>query len=83
MKYVVERARCQQAEQRGTQTDADDDFAHRRRLPATLGEYPADAAGNHDEGELEQRVEQQEFVLVRAGEGGSGGWHVQLRSSRH
>jgi hypothetical protein len=72
MKYIIEGMRRKQPEQGGTQGYADDDLAHRRRLPATPGKYAAAAAREHDDGQFEQGVVQQKL--------GTGG--IQTRSFR-
>jgi hypothetical protein len=59
------------AEERGPQQNADDDLAHRRGLPATPGDRAADAAGEHDDGELQEREQKQELALVRTRDGGA------------
>ena len=78
MKYVVECMRCKQPEQRGTESDADDDFADGRRLSAALRQRAADPAREHDDGELEKREEEHELVLVRSGDGRGGARNIQL-----
>ena len=52
------------AEQGGPEQDADDDLAHRRRLPDAVRDLPAQARGQNDHGQLQQGEEQQCLGLM-------------------
>jgi hypothetical protein len=82
MKHEVEGMRRQEAEKGRAQQDSDNDFADRRRLTDPPGECAAGPAGYHNDGEFQQRIKKNEFVLMRAGGSGKAG-SIQVRSFRH
>ena len=55
-----------QAEERWAEQDADDDFADRRRLADAQRHRASQPPGEHDDRQLQQREEQQQFGLVDA-----------------
>jgi hypothetical protein len=68
VEYGVEGARRDPTEERGSEQDADDDFADGGGLAAALGHRPADAPRQDDDGEFQEGVEEQQLRLVRTRE---------------
>ena len=64
MKHILEKIGREQPEQRRAKQDTDDDFADCGRLADALRQHPADAGGQHNQGQLQQGKKQQRLGLV-------------------
>ncbi len=62
--HLGEQAGRQRAEERRPEQHADEDLADHPRLMDARGQRPGDAAGGHDDGELQQHTRQDHFGLV-------------------
>jgi len=64
MKDRPEKPRSEQAEQRGSERDADDDLTHRGRLADARRQFTTETGAEHDQCQLQQGEEQQRLGLV-------------------
>jgi len=64
VKHILKKIGRDEAEQRRPEQDADDDLAHRGRLPDALRHDAAETASQHDHGQLQQGEEQQRLGLM-------------------